>query len=147
MHCFICIYWDFIYVLVFAFLTGEDLLAIAADQPFRFPATFTFVVRAFSGIQLLFRILRCPSLLILISQSQAFLQCWMVLERGLILDLTSLRLLNRKFILQFLGQTLKNIASFLRLNEFHIQCSYALELLRFREVGVEVILKAKFSRP
>ncbi|KAG7010932.1 hypothetical protein SDJN02_27730 [Cucurbita argyrosperma subsp. argyrosperma] len=29
-------------------LTGEDLLAIAADQPFRFPATFTFVVRAFS---------------------------------------------------------------------------------------------------
>lgn len=30
-------------------MTGEDLLAIAADQPFRFPATFTFVVRAFSG--------------------------------------------------------------------------------------------------
>lgn len=30
-------------------LPGEDLLAIAADQPFRFPATFTFVVRAFSG--------------------------------------------------------------------------------------------------
>lgn len=29
--------------------SGEDLLAIAADQPFRFPATFTFVVRAFSG--------------------------------------------------------------------------------------------------
>ncbi|EYU31071.1 hypothetical protein MIMGU_mgv1a003362mg [Erythranthe guttata] len=29
---------------------GEDLLAIAADQPFRFPATFTFVVRSFSGI-------------------------------------------------------------------------------------------------
>uniref|UniRef100_A0A804PDS0 Uncharacterized protein n=1 Tax=Zea mays TaxID=4577 RepID=A0A804PDS0_MAIZE len=28
---------------------GEDLLVIAADQPFRFPATFTFVVRAFSG--------------------------------------------------------------------------------------------------
>ncbi|KAE8706934.1 ABC2 isoform 2 [Hibiscus syriacus] len=27
---------------------GEDLLAIAADQPFRFPATFTFVVRSFS---------------------------------------------------------------------------------------------------
>ena len=27
---------------------GEDLLAISADQPFRFPATFTFVVRAFS---------------------------------------------------------------------------------------------------
>ncbi|KAL0424413.1 UNVERIFIED_CONTAM: protein ACTIVITY OF BC1 COMPLEX kinase, chloroplastic [Sesamum radiatum] len=32
----------------FPSLTGEDLLAIAADQPFRFPATFTFVVRAFS---------------------------------------------------------------------------------------------------
>ncbi|KAF1887973.1 hypothetical protein Lal_00023982 [Lupinus albus] len=27
---------------------GEDLLSIAADQPFRFPATFTFVVRSFS---------------------------------------------------------------------------------------------------
>ncbi|CAI0428825.1 unnamed protein product [Linum tenue] len=27
---------------------GEDLLSIAGDQPFRFPATFTFVVRAFS---------------------------------------------------------------------------------------------------
>ncbi|KAL7219218.1 hypothetical protein ACSBR2_012323 [Camellia fascicularis] len=26
----------------------EDLLAIEADQPFKFPATFTFVVRAFS---------------------------------------------------------------------------------------------------
>ncbi|KAL0381578.1 UNVERIFIED_CONTAM: protein ACTIVITY OF BC1 COMPLEX kinase, chloroplastic [Sesamum angustifolium] len=30
---------------------GEDLLAIAADQPFRFPATFTFVVRAFSDFR------------------------------------------------------------------------------------------------
>eukprot|EP00899_Mesostigma_viride_P005280 jgi/Mesvir1/14753/Mv05396-RA.1 len=27
---------------------GEDLLAISVDQPFRFPATFTFVVRSFS---------------------------------------------------------------------------------------------------
>lgn len=26
---------------------GEDLFAIALDQPFRFPATFTFVLRAF----------------------------------------------------------------------------------------------------
>lgn len=27
---------------------GEDLLLAAADQPFRFPATFTFVVRSFT---------------------------------------------------------------------------------------------------
>ena len=27
---------------------GEDLLVAAADQPFRFPATFTFVVRSFT---------------------------------------------------------------------------------------------------
>lgn len=27
---------------------GEDLLSVARDQPFRFPATFTFVARAFS---------------------------------------------------------------------------------------------------
>merc|ERR1719389_1031444 len=27
---------------------GQDLLVVAADQPFRFPALFTFVVRAFS---------------------------------------------------------------------------------------------------
>jgi len=27
---------------------GEDLLSVSKDQPFRFPATFTFVVRAFS---------------------------------------------------------------------------------------------------
>lgn len=30
---------------------GEDLFAIATDQPFRFPATFTFVLRAFSTLE------------------------------------------------------------------------------------------------
>jgi predicted unusual protein kinase regulating ubiquinone biosynthesis (AarF/ABC1/UbiB family) len=30
---------------------GEDLFAIAIDQPFRFPATFTFVLRAFSTLE------------------------------------------------------------------------------------------------
>ncbi|XP_022140650.1 uncharacterized protein LOC111011256 [Momordica charantia] len=30
---------------------GEDLFAIAQDQPFRFPATFTFVLRAFSTLE------------------------------------------------------------------------------------------------
>ncbi|KAI3465543.1 hypothetical protein Pfo_022206 [Paulownia fortunei] len=30
---------------------GEDLFAIAIDQPFRFPSTFTFVVRAFSTLE------------------------------------------------------------------------------------------------
>lgn len=29
---------------------GEDLFAIALDQPFRFPATFTFVLRAFRWV-------------------------------------------------------------------------------------------------
>jgi predicted unusual protein kinase regulating ubiquinone biosynthesis (AarF/ABC1/UbiB family) len=29
----------------------EDLFAIAVDQPFRFPATFTFVLRAFSTLE------------------------------------------------------------------------------------------------
>ena len=28
--------------------TGEDLLVASADKPFRFPATFTFVVRSFT---------------------------------------------------------------------------------------------------
>lgn len=30
---------------------GEDLFAIALDQPFRFPSTFTFVIRAFSTLE------------------------------------------------------------------------------------------------
>lgn len=31
-----------------AVFTGEDLLVASADKPFRFPATFTFVVRSFT---------------------------------------------------------------------------------------------------
>lgn len=31
-----------------ALLAGEDLLVASADKPFRFPATFTFVVRSFT---------------------------------------------------------------------------------------------------
>uniref|UniRef100_A0A2P2MB51 Uncharacterized protein n=1 Tax=Rhizophora mucronata TaxID=61149 RepID=A0A2P2MB51_RHIMU len=68
-------------------LTGEDLLAIAADQPFRFPATFTFVVRAFS-------------------------------------------------VLDGIGKGLDP-----RFDITEIAKPYALELLRFREAGVEVLLK------
>lgn len=30
---------------------GEDLFAIATDQPFRFPSTFTFLIRAFSTLE------------------------------------------------------------------------------------------------
>lgn len=30
---------------------GEDLFAIALDQPFRFPAAFTFVLRAFATLE------------------------------------------------------------------------------------------------
>ncbi|GFP84889.1 uncharacterized protein sll1770 [Phtheirospermum japonicum] len=33
------------------FAIGEDLFAIAIDQPFRFPSTFAFVVRAFSTLE------------------------------------------------------------------------------------------------
>ena len=29
----------------------QDLFSIAVDQPFRFPATFTFVLRAFSTLE------------------------------------------------------------------------------------------------
>ncbi|XVE86688.1 hypothetical protein DITRI_Ditri18aG0054200 [Diplodiscus trichospermus] len=66
---------------------GEDLLAIAADQPFRFPATFTFVVRSFS-------------------------------------------------VLDGIGKGLDP-----RFDITEIAKPYALELLRFREAGVEVVLK------
>ncbi|KAG5136612.1 hypothetical protein JHK82_021343 [Glycine max] len=71
---------------------GEDLLAIAADQPFRFPATFTFVVRAFS-------------------------------------------------VLDGIGKGLDP-----RFDITEIAKPYALELLRFREAGVEVILKADLRK-
>ncbi|KAL3613435.1 Protein ACTIVITY OF BC1 COMPLEX KINASE 8, chloroplastic [Castilleja foliolosa] len=66
---------------------GEDLLAIAADQPFRFPATFTFVVRAFS-------------------------------------------------VLDGIGKGLDP-----RFDISEIAKPYALELLKFREAGLEVIIK------
>ncbi|KAL1215461.1 Protein ACTIVITY OF BC1 COMPLEX KINASE 8 [Cardamine amara subsp. amara] len=66
---------------------GEDLLSIAADQPFRFPATFTFVVRAFS-------------------------------------------------VLDGIGKGLDT-----RFDITEIAKPYALELLRFREAGVEVVVK------
>lgn len=66
---------------------GEDLLAIAADQPFRFPATFTFVVRAFS-------------------------------------------------VLDGIGKGLDP-----RFDITEIAKPYALELLRFREAGIEVAVK------
>lgn len=66
---------------------GEDLLSIAADQPFRFPATFTFVVRAFS-------------------------------------------------VLDGIGKGLDP-----RFDITEIAKPYALELLRFREAGVEVVVK------
>ncbi|XP_068480234.1 protein ACTIVITY OF BC1 COMPLEX KINASE 8, chloroplastic [Phaseolus vulgaris] len=66
---------------------GEDLLSIAGDQPFRFPATFTFVVRAFS-------------------------------------------------VLDGIGKGLDP-----RFDITEIAKPYALELLRFREAGVEVVLK------
>ncbi|KAI3842254.1 hypothetical protein MKW98_026044 [Papaver atlanticum] len=66
---------------------GEDLLSIAADQPFRFPATFTFVVRAFS-------------------------------------------------VLDGIGKGLDP-----RFDITEIAKPYALELLRFREAGVEVVIK------
>lgn len=36
---------------VFFFFFWQDLFAIAQDQPFRFPSTFTFVIRAFSTLE------------------------------------------------------------------------------------------------
>lgn len=66
---------------------GEDLLSIAVDQPFRFPATFTFVVRAFS-------------------------------------------------VLDGIGKGLDP-----RFDISEIAKPYALELLRFREAGIEVLVK------
>ena len=30
---------------------GEDVFAVAVDQPFRFPAAFTFVLRAFTTLE------------------------------------------------------------------------------------------------
>lgn len=30
---------------------GEDMFSIALDQPFRFPASFTFVLRAFTTLE------------------------------------------------------------------------------------------------
>ncbi|XP_021736623.1 uncharacterized protein LOC110703185 [Chenopodium quinoa] len=66
---------------------GEDLLSISADQPFRFPATFTFVVRAFS-------------------------------------------------VLDGIGKGLDP-----RFDITEIAKPYALELLKFREAGVEVVVK------
>ncbi|KAA3457343.1 putative aarF domain-containing protein kinase chloroplastic [Gossypium australe] len=71
---------------------GEDLLAIAADQPFRFPATFTFVVRSFS-------------------------------------------------VLDGIGKGLDP-----RFDITEIAKPYALELLKFREAGVEVDFRKRWDR-
>lgn len=80
-------------------VAGEDLLAIAADQPFRFPATFTFVVRAFSGWVWMTKstiscILKCNCLPLMVNFS--YWQFWMGLGKDLTQDLTSLRLPNRE---------------------------------------------------
>ncbi|EFJ09480.1 hypothetical protein SELMODRAFT_235769 [Selaginella moellendorffii] len=66
---------------------GEDLLSISSDQPFRFPATFTFVVRAFS-------------------------------------------------VLDGIG---KGLDPYFDISE--IAKPYALEILRFREVGYDVVIR------
>lgn len=94
---------------------GEDLLAIAADQPFRFPATFTFVVRAFSVLD--------------------------GIGKGLDPRFDITEIAKPQVHPEISGSDVKEYNIFLGLNESHVQRSYALELLRFREVGVEVIVK------
>ncbi|KAL0307622.1 UNVERIFIED_CONTAM: protein ACTIVITY OF BC1 COMPLEX kinase, chloroplastic [Sesamum calycinum] len=88
---------------------GEDLLAIAADQPFRFPATFTFVVRAFSGTSPSFRVHHDRIFPVLVFTSTLSAQCWDGIGKGL----------DPRFDITEIAKP------------------YALELLRFREAGVE----------
>lgn len=70
----------------------------------------------------------------------------MALGRGLTLGLILLKLQNRKFGFQFL---IFIYSAYLisGLKEFSLcvilPCSYALELLKFREAGVEVLVKVK----
>jgi len=66
---------------------GEDLLAIAADQPFRFPATFTFVVRAFSGLQCHSNLYFLCSKLKKYTNGYFLLQYWMASAKVLTPDL------------------------------------------------------------
>lgn len=42
---------NFITFLLLMKIWWQDLFAIAQDQPFRFPSTFTFVIRAFSTLE------------------------------------------------------------------------------------------------
>jgi hypothetical protein len=54
IHCYCCLETPFVFAALHTWLLqaiGEDLFAIALDQPFRFPATFTFVLRAFSTLE------------------------------------------------------------------------------------------------
>lgn len=37
--------------MILSISIGQDLFAISQDQPFRFPSTFTFVIRAFSTLE------------------------------------------------------------------------------------------------
>ncbi len=43
--------WLYYTICLYNQVIGEDLFAIALDQPFRFPASFTFVLRAFSTLE------------------------------------------------------------------------------------------------